>query len=431
MRPMRSASITATLIANLCEFVGQTVTLNGHTIRTADLLNVTLHDDVAELFIKLHGVADAVGLLTGNERRAGATEGVKHHAVAHRRIHDGIRQNRDRLHGRMVTIFLGLIEFPDGSFLPAGVPLVLTVFLPTVQTGFVLPLVRRAPQHKGLLFPDATAGQIKTRIGKCPAEVQSLGICVEHIDRSIVRHCGVHLRVRIQEEVIKGIVCHVVVFDFACAAFVVDVVRRVGDDQVGFGATHQKVIGFSLGAVTADQTVATECPDITVLGHGGLFQFCAYIEIIIFDTVLECILEQVIDLGRLETSEGNIEVSALQVSNEQSKFILVPITADFVKGNVSYVDINNILPEYINVALKEGSNYFNTKIPGFNEGVIIAPETRTSSPVRIVRGNSLESNIKGIYPCGEGSGYAGGITTSAMDGIKVAEEIAKKYSNVL
>ena len=83
------------------------------------------------------------------------------------------------------------------------------------------------------------------------------------------------------------------------------------------------------------------------------------------------------------------------------------------------------------MALKEGINYFNTKIPGFNEGVIIAPETRTSSPVRIVRGNSLESNIKGIYPCGEGSGYAGGITTSAMDGIKVAEEIAKKYSNVL
>ena len=104
---------------------------------------------------------------------------------------------------------------------------------------------------------------------------------------------------------------------------------------------------------------------------------------------------------------------------------------DFIKGNVNYIDINNILPEYINVALKEGINYFNTKIPGFNEGVIIAPETRTSSPVRIIRGNSLESNIKGIYPCGEGSGYAGGITTSAMDGIKVAEEIAKKYSNVL
>ena len=198
----------------------------------------------------------------------------------------------------------------------------------------MLPLVRRASQHKGLLFPDATAGQIKTRIGKCPAEVQSLGVCVEHIDGSIIRHRGVHLRVRIQKEVIKGFVSHVVIFDFARAAFVVDIVRRVGDDQVGFGAAHQKVIGFSLGAVTTDQTVATERPDVTGLGHGGLFQFSAYIEIIIFDTVLEGIFEQVIDFGRLKTSKGHIEISALQICNEQSKFILVPITADFVEGDV-------------------------------------------------------------------------------------------------
>ena len=210
----------------------------------------------------------------------------------------------------------------------------LAVFLPSVQTGFVLPLVRRASQHKGLLFPDATAGQIKTRIGKCPAEVQSLGICVEHIDGSIVRHCGVHLRVRIQKEVIKGFVSHVVIFDFACAAFVVDIVRRVGDDQVGFGSTHQKVIGFGLGAVTADQTVATERPDVTGLGHGGLCQFCAYIEIIIFDAVLEGVLKQSIDLGRLKTSKGHIEVSTLQIGNEQSQLILIPITADFIESNI-------------------------------------------------------------------------------------------------
>ena len=78
-----------------------------------------------------------------------------------------------------------------------------------------------------------------------------------------------------------------------------------------------------------------------------------------------------------------------------------------------------------------GINYFNKLIPGFNEGIILAPETRTSSPVRIVRNDLLESNITGLYPCGEGSGYAGGITTSAVDGIKVAEMIAKKYQNML
>lgn len=104
---------------------------------------------------------------------------------------------------------------------------------------------------------------------------------------------------------------------------------------------------------------------------------------------------------------------------------------DFVKGQVSYIDINKIFPSYLNESLKEGINYFNTKIPGFNKGILLAPETRTSSPVRIIRDANLESNIAGIYPCGEGSGYAGGITTSAIDGIKVAEEIAKRYANML
>ena len=103
----------------------------------------------------------------------------------------------------------------------------------------------------------------------------------------------------------------------------------------------------------------------------------------------------------------------------------------FVKGSTKYININDIFPKYINSSLKEGINYFNSLIPGFNEGIILAPETRTSSPVRILRSVNLESNISGIYPCGEGSGYAGGITTSAVDGIKVAEEIAKKYSSML
>ena len=51
-------------------------------------------------------------------------------------------------------------------------------------------------------------------------------------------------------------------------------------------------------------------------------------------------------------------------------------------------------------------------------------ESRTSSPVRIVRDETLQSSIRGLYPCGEGAGYAGGITSAAMDGIRVAEEVA-------
>lgn len=103
----------------------------------------------------------------------------------------------------------------------------------------------------------------------------------------------------------------------------------------------------------------------------------------------------------------------------------------FVKGSTKYIDINDLFPDYINSSIKMGINYFNKLIPGFKDGIILAPETRTSSPVRILRSEELESNILGIYPCGEGSGYAGGITTSAVDGIKVAEMIAKKYQNML
>ena len=65
-----------------------------------------------------------------------------------------------------------------------------------------------------------------------------------------------------------------------------------------------------------------------------------------------------------------------------------------------------------------------------NDAILAAPEARTSSPVRINRDDEFNSNIKGIYPCGEGAGFAGGITTSAMDGLKVFESIYKKYSGV-
>ena len=102
------------------------------------------------------------------------------------------------------------------------------------------------------------------------------------------------------------------------------------------------------------------------------------------------------------------------------------------KGNYKFVNINDIFPEFINNDLKEAINYFNNKIDGFNSGdaIIAGVETRTSSPIRIVRGENGMSTIDGIYPIGEGSGYSGGITTSAMDGIKISELIAKVYSKI-
>ena len=72
---------------------------------------------------------------------------------------------------------------------------------------------------------------------------------------------------------------------------------------------------------------------------------------------------------------------------------------------------------------------FERKIHGFADPdtLISGVETRTSSPVRIHRGDDFESEIGKLYPCGEGAGYAGGITSAAMDGIKVAEAVIRKY----
>jgi len=86
--------------------------------------------------------------------------------------------------------------------------------------------------------------------------------------------------------------------------------------------------------------------------------------------------------------------------------------------------LQRVLPGFAAEALKRGLTAFNEKMPGFltGEAVLIGVETRTSSPVRIVRGADGQSvTVRGLFPCGEGAGYAGGIVSSALDGIRAAE----------
>lgn len=103
------------------------------------------------------------------------------------------------------------------------------------------------------------------------------------------------------------------------------------------------------------------------------------------------------------------------------------------KGKYNFADLNKLFPEYINEALKEAIPNFEKRIKGFarEDAILLGVESRTSSPVVIVRDEEGLSNIKGLYPCGEGAGYAGGITTSAIDGVKVAEKIARSYRPLL
>ncbi len=102
-----------------------------------------------------------------------------------------------------------------------------------------------------------------------------------------------------------------------------------------------------------------------------------------------------------------------------------------IKGKYKLANLNNCLPVYVNNAIIEGISYYDTKLKGFGreDSVLSGIESRTSSPVRIIRDENLMSEVKGIFPCGEGAGYAGGITSAAVDGIKIAEACARYLLN--
>lgn len=95
------------------------------------------------------------------------------------------------------------------------------------------------------------------------------------------------------------------------------------------------------------------------------------------------------------------------------------------KGMCTFADLGMLLPEGMKQAFIGGMERFAGYIPGFNryDAVLSGIESRTSSPVRILRNEQYQSAVEGIYPCGEGAGYAGGILSAAMDGMKVAEAI--------
>lgn len=98
-----------------------------------------------------------------------------------------------------------------------------------------------------------------------------------------------------------------------------------------------------------------------------------------------------------------------------------------IRGSYQFANLRNCLPAYINDAIIEGILDYDRKLKGFSSGdaVLSGIESRTSSPVRIVRDETYQSAYAGLFPCGEGAGYAGGITSAAVDGIKVAEAVAQ------
>jgi hypothetical protein len=142
---------------------------------------------------------------------------------------------------------------------------------------------------------------------------------------------------------------------------------------------------------------------------------------------------------------------ALQRQLESHAFVLgggnyeapAQLVGDFVAGRpstalgsimpsyqpgVAIGDLSSVLPGYAIEAMREAFPAFGLKIKGFDthDAVLTGVETRTSSPIKISRGDDLQSlNVRGLYPAGEGASYAGGILSAGVDGIKVAEAVAR------
>lgn len=143
------------------------------------------------------------------------------------------------------------------------------------------------------------------------------------------------------------------------------------------------------------------------------------------DVLAGCELQRKIEAKAYEAAMGEVPVTTVGsfVFGENAEIGRV---IPSVKPRYRLTDFGEIFPQFIIESLKEGILEFNKKISCFadKDSVLTAPETRSSSPVRIIRNDAFESvTFKGIYPCGEGAGYAGGIVSAAVDGMLVAERI--------
>ena len=156
------------------------------------------------------------------------------------------------------------------------------------------------------------------------------------------------------------------------------------------------------------------------------------------------------DFKAYEAEYGPLAAMAFQAEIERKAWVAggrmqtapAQRLVDFVEGRVSRdlpktsyapglrsVNLAEVLPDFIVKRLREGFLAFNRKMKGYltNEAVVFAPETRTSSPVKIPREpvQLVHPEVQGLYPCGEGAGYAGGIISAAMDGERVAEAVVR------
>lgn len=137
--------------------------------------------------------------------------------------------------------------------------------------------------------------------------------------------------------------------------------------------------------------------------------------------------QRMLEKKAFEVSKGAVPVQLyIDLKEDRSSTELGEIKPE-IKGKWTFANLRNIFPEYITDSILESMGYFGTRIEGYDreDTVLSAVESRTSSPVRIDRGEDMMAlDFPGLVPTGEGAGYAGGITSAAADGIKAAEAVA-------
>ena len=145
-------------------------------------------------------------------------------------------------------------------------------------------------------------------------------------------------------------------------------------------------------------------------------------------------MQRELEKKAFEMAGGGYKVPAQSVGdflnkNSEPQFEHIKTT---YKPDITLCDLDRLFPEYMTDAMREGIVAMGRKIKGFDspDALLIAPESRSSSPVRIERNadNFFSVSAEGLYPCGEGAGYAGGIVSAAVDGISAAEMVVKRYN---
>ena len=139
--------------------------------------------------------------------------------------------------------------------------------------------------------------------------------------------------------------------------------------------------------------------------------------------------QRTLEAAAFEAGAGNIPIQLLGDFCRKENSVTLGEVKPNIKGNYKFGNLHTCFPVPVYESLKQGILECGQILKGFGrpDAILSGVESRTSSPLRILRNEQQESSIAGLYPCGEGAGYAGGITSAAMDGLRVAESIIRTF----